>query len=326
MGFSPLSRPLKIADQQWPVDTVPLVSILCSAYNHAAFIRQCIDGFLMQETTFPVEILVRDDASPDGTATIIDEYRSKYPHLFRCIFESENQYVKGARALEVLTKKARGKYSAICEGDDYWTAPDKLEKQITLLQDNPESYMCAARTRMVFDDVEDTREDILIEGLPKKSLTFTDFYNKCYLHTSTYVLRSFADVQERWGGRLRMSDTSLRYIYADMGPVLLLPEEVSVYRITGKGTWTSLNDQEKLRQEINIHELFFKYFKPQYREAFAMKLLIQHKDGMFLHLKQKNLRGFVKYGMGFIKYCILKPLALCKLAGRTVQRFSGCSA
>lgn len=109
----------------------PLVSITCLTYNHAPYLRQCLDGFVMQKTSFPIEILIYDDASEDGTQDIIREYERKYPDLIKPIYQTENQYSKGVKVEFVYNyPRAKGKYIAFCEGDDYWTDPNKLQKQI----------------------------------------------------------------------------------------------------------------------------------------------------------------------------------------------------
>lgn len=118
----------------------PLVSICSITYNHAQYIRECLDGFLMQKTKFPYEIIINDDCSTDGTTEIIKEYAEKYPNIIRSIFHEENQYQKGVRGMfqQFVIPKARGKYVAFCEGDDYWTDPLKLQKQVDFLENNPE--------------------------------------------------------------------------------------------------------------------------------------------------------------------------------------------
>lgn len=124
--------------------TNPLVSICCITYNHAQFIRKCLDGFLMQKTDFPIEILIHDDCSTDGTTEIIREYEAKYPDLIFPLYEEENQYQQG-KAAEIdfyNYRRARGKYIAYCEGDDYWTDPLKLQKQVDFLEANPEYSVC----------------------------------------------------------------------------------------------------------------------------------------------------------------------------------------
>lgn len=102
------------------IQNSPLVSICCTTYNHENFIREAIKGFLIQKTNFPVEIIIHDDASTDGTAIIVKEYADKHPELIIPIFQKENQYSKGVKPfLNYLIPKARGKYIDVCEGDDY---------------------------------------------------------------------------------------------------------------------------------------------------------------------------------------------------------------
>ena len=121
-----------------------MVTIRCITYNHEPYIRQCLDGFVMQKTDFRFEAIVHDDASTDNTATIIKEYAEKYPDIIKPIFETENQYSKRDASLtRIMDNHTHGKYVAMCEGDDYWIDPLKLQKQIDFLEAHPEySYSC----------------------------------------------------------------------------------------------------------------------------------------------------------------------------------------
>jgi glycosyltransferase involved in cell wall biosynthesis len=118
----------------------PLVSICSLTFNHEAFIRDCLDGFVMQKTNFTYEILIHDDASTDKTQTIIKEYQSKYPDLIKPILQKENQFSKGVKGIngKYNFSRSQGKYLALCEGDDYWTDPYKLQKQVDYMEANPE--------------------------------------------------------------------------------------------------------------------------------------------------------------------------------------------
>lgn len=115
------------------------VSICCITYNHAKFIKQCLDGFLMQQTNFEYEILIHDDASDDGTQDIIKKYQEKYPEIIKPIYQKENQYSQGISRFNTKYNfpRAKGIYIATCEGDDYWTDPLKLQKQVDFLEANP---------------------------------------------------------------------------------------------------------------------------------------------------------------------------------------------
>lgn len=127
----------------------PLVTIQCATYNHANFIRDCLDGFVSQKTDFKFQILIHDDASTDGTADIIREYVERYPDLFVPIFQKENRYRRGLRLKDILLPLYKGRYVAICEGDDYWTDPLKLQKQVDFLEAHPDYTMVCNRTEML---------------------------------------------------------------------------------------------------------------------------------------------------------------------------------
>jgi len=144
----------------------PLVSICCLTYNHEPYITHCLEGFLMQKTNFPIEILIHDDASKDGTAEIIKEYENHYPDLIKPIFQKENQYSQG-RAISSVYQfpRANGKYIAICEGDDYWIDPYKLQKQVDFLEGNPDYGMIHTAVQVV----DFKNELILISNSPKPS-------------------------------------------------------------------------------------------------------------------------------------------------------------
>lgn len=115
-----------------------LVSVLCTAYNHELYLRQCLDSLLMQQTDFRYEIIVHEDVSTDGTRTIVEEYAGRYPDLIVPIYQTENQYSKGNLYQRILFPAAKGKYIAICEGDDFWTDPCKLQKQVDIMEADPQ--------------------------------------------------------------------------------------------------------------------------------------------------------------------------------------------
>lgn len=143
----PERRPEESIMREWKnSDGMPLLSICCLSYNHAPYIREALDGFLMQKTDFAFEILIHDDASQDGTVEIIREYQQAYPHIVRPLFQKENQKTKygGGMNPRFNYPRARGKYIAFCEGDDYWTDPQKLQLQVDFLESHPGYVLCCA--------------------------------------------------------------------------------------------------------------------------------------------------------------------------------------
>ena len=108
-----------------------MVTIQCNTYNHELYIRQCLDGIVSQKTDFSFEAIVHDDASTDNTASIIREYADRYPDIIKPIYESENMFSKDVNKMrKIICEQLHGDYIAFCECDDYWTDPDKLQKQI----------------------------------------------------------------------------------------------------------------------------------------------------------------------------------------------------
>lgn len=131
----------------------PLVSIRCLAYNHEKYISKCLDGFLMQVTSFPFRIIVHDDASTDGTARIIQMYANAFPHIIHPIFEIENQYSKGDGSVKrIMDNASVGKYLAYCEGDDYWINEHKLQLQFDALENNPNCALCTCMVECCYED------------------------------------------------------------------------------------------------------------------------------------------------------------------------------
>ncbi|WP_111709644.1 glycosyltransferase family 2 protein [Lutibacter citreus] len=140
----------------------PMVSVVCFVYNHEKYIKDALDGFIMQKTSFPIEVIVHDDASTDSSALIIKDYEEKYPEIIKPIYQKINQYsIEKGIVSEICFNKAKGKYIAMCEGDDYWTDPLKLQKQVNALEVNPDIDICS-HASIIFND--DKKENVGIVG------------------------------------------------------------------------------------------------------------------------------------------------------------------
>lgn len=139
-----------------------LVAIHCLAFNHEPYIRECLDGFVMQKTNFKFVAIVHDDASTDKTAEIIREYEAKYPDIIKPIYETENQYSKHDGSIDRIMNDAidatGAKYVAMCEGDDYWIDPYKLQKQVDVLEKDETLMACVTNCSVVDDKANTTKE------------------------------------------------------------------------------------------------------------------------------------------------------------------------
>lgn len=226
----------------------PLVSICCATYNHAPYIRQCLDGFVMQKTNFPVEILIHDDASTDGTQDIVREYEQRYPDLIKPIYQTENQYSKGVKVSLVYNySRARGKYIALCEGDDYWTDPYKLQKQVDFLENHPDYVMCSHR----WDEfIEEKKETIYGNPMDVKQDSDTyclnDFvHGKWCCQPLTVVYRFNALNIKDYKLCKKAKDITLFYMLLKQGKGYCFSDVMATYRNHAKGVWSgsSLNDR-----------------------------------------------------------------------------------
>ena len=148
----------------------PVVSICSIVYNQGRYVAETIEGFLAQETDFPFEILIHDDASTDDSAEIIREYAKKYPNIIKPILQTENQYSQGINPNHAYNyPRAKGKYIALCEGDDYWIDPLKLRKQVDFLEKNPD-YGLVHTDKIYYYQKDDAFTDS--KTLPANQLTY----------------------------------------------------------------------------------------------------------------------------------------------------------
>lgn len=235
---------------------VPLVSICCITYNHADFIEECLDGFLRQHTNFQFEILIHDDASTDGTSVIIEEYSKNHENLFKPIIQNENQYSKGIRAINSTFNfpRAKGKYIALCEGDDYWTDPLKLQKQVDFLEANPAFSSCFHPVQILKGN--EFVEDHITRKVPDVTCT-KDLLEGNFIHTPSVVFRNFFDAAHsaKFIEATRFSpigDLLLHIFNAQFGKIYRLEEPMAVYRL-GAGTWSSLSKAVRIQKTIKAY-------------------------------------------------------------------------
>jgi hypothetical protein len=242
---------IAIAEQSWPPGTVPLLTVWILTFKHEAFIRQCLDGVLKQRTTFPVQVLVHEDASPDRTAEIVQSYERKYPRLIEAVCEQRNTLRSGRwlDALRSFVALSRGKYEAVCEGDDYWTDPLKLEKQVKFLEQQREFSGCFHAVNTV-----DEADVLLPPCYPRfrgAALTLQQMLWRHYIPTASFVYRREL-FQRSIPFRTPMilsGDMFLEMSCAVCGPIGFLSETMGTYRRHSGGITASAlhNDLRRVR-------------------------------------------------------------------------------
>lgn len=246
-------------DMQYMNNKKPLISICCITFDHEKYIRDAIDGFLMQKTDFPFEIIIHDDASTDNTANIIREYEKKFPDLFVCIYQEENQWSKGIRPSPTYVwPKARGKYIALCEGDDYWTDPYKLQKQVNFLEANPEYVICFHKV-MILKNKRLVKD--YITKVPADTTTLNDLikYGN-YIHTPSVLFRNGL-IKEfpEWYKDVPIGDYPLYILLAQYGKIKFINEVMAVYRVHKGGIWShrKKNDMELIKRLADMKKNLF---------------------------------------------------------------------
>lgn len=221
----------------------PLVSIKCTVYNHEPYLRQCLDGFVMQKTNFSFEAIVHDDASTDGSAAIIREYAEKYPDIIKPIYETENQYSKKDGSLTRIMNEAvhpDAKYFASCEGDDYWTDPLKLQKQFDFLESHNDYVMCVHNVDMYLQKSDEYIRNIG-EVKPNTSFGFS-FDLKYYCSGKKWVTRTLTNFYRRSAvANLDVTkyecykDRTFYFLLLKQGKGMYFNDVMAVYRVHSGG-------------------------------------------------------------------------------------------
>ena len=297
-------------------NTIPLVSICCTTYNHLNYIRQCLDGFVMQKTNFPIEILIHDDASTDGTQDIIREYEAKYPNIIKPIYQKENQYSKGVKVSLVYNySRTKGKYIALCEGDDYWTDPYKLQKQVDFLESHPDYVMCSHRFDQYYEDGHrlEKEKDDTFQGVDYDLRNLIG--GKWLTQTLTVMYRHSAlDLKqyERYGMSM---DIILFYELLKHGKGYCFPEAMGVYRYHNGGVWSEVSQNQRRLVEFKAR---LAIYNVEQSDMAAMFLLYQFAKAMSRRWMLEQWRLMVKvfrilkkhYGGKFVAKLIFAKLVL----------------
>ncbi len=296
----------------------PLVAIKCFVYNHEPYLRECLDGFVMQQTDFPFVAIVHDDASTDHSADIIREYAAKYPDIIHPIYETENQYSKQdgslGRIIDAAINATGAKYIAMCEGDDYWTDPHKLQKQVDFLEMHPDFSICFHRCKTLVLDTGEIIEKLIRDMLGES--TIYDLAHGNYIYTLSVLYRRNEEVQakQKTLGYCMPGDYVLWMLLAEKGKIWELEDSMGVYRY-GCGVWSSgkMGISSSLHLMVVLAKLLVSVENSQ------VKSIIQKQiDEMYTELTMYESTMKINYNKIYSSYAyrlgrvLLKPFRIFK--------------
>ncbi|MDH1881984.1 glycosyltransferase family A protein [Empedobacter sp. GD03797] len=238
-----------------------VVSIICDCYNHEKYIAQALDGFLMQNCDFKFEVLIHDDASTDNSAAIIKEYELKYPEIIKPIYQKENQYSKKVNIWkDYQFSRAKGKYIAICEGDDYWIDPLKLQKQVDFLENNEDYSSCFTLYKRYFEKENRFEENNLPnlndvdKTLNGQILTIENYTEDWYTQILTLLARKSIIESIDLNIYKYPRDNHFCYHLLKIDKSICFNFLTSIYRKHENGVYSSISVKNNYEQHYLIYE------------------------------------------------------------------------
>lgn len=300
----------------------PTVSVWMTTYNHEKFISQAIEGVLMQETSFPFELVIGEDESTDGTRAICEDYAKRYPGIIRLHLRSRNDLEKKKYAAPFMHNflatlaACRGQYIALCEGDDYWTDPKKLQKQVDFLEAHPEYVMCFHQARVINSRGERASESIYPLHLEKDHFTTDDFCRREWFYpTATIVYRRYDDFDyPEWAFNCASGDITLMLLLSLRGPSKFIPGIMSVYRIHAGGFSAAHVGYRKVIDMIYLLESFNHHTHKRFASSVYEGQTLQIRERIPVDWRDAYEGGYVKR----LKKSILQELYSAK-DGKTLN-------
>ncbi|NJN27822.1 MAG: glycosyltransferase [Cyclobacteriaceae bacterium] len=246
------------------------VSVCVITYNHELFIEECLISILSQKIDFEFEVIIGEDGSKDNTKHIIQKIQNKYPGKIQLLPDEGNL---GMMPNFIKTLNAcTGEYIAVCEGDDYWTDPNKLQKQVDFLENNQDYVACYTDIQHYFEK-DGSTIDIIQDGID--TINISDLFIKNYVTTLTAVFRNgLLKIHEEFSS-LSIGDWPLFTMLSQYGKIKRLPLITGVYRIHDSNYFQAKSYQEKKLKVTEATEFLYRHLHPPYR-SLAGERLVDH--------------------------------------------------
>lgn len=288
-----------------------IVSIQCLVYNHEPYLRKCLDGFVMQKTNFKFEAIVHDDCSTDKSCAIIREYAEKYPDIIKPIYEKENQYSKHDGSLNrIMDNASIGKYVAICEGDDYWIDPLKLQKQVDFLESHPDFDMVRTDSNVYYQDTNITINSVFGKKLfPNCEDTFVDYVVRpAWLATCSWLIRSPLGDYDNLPHDCFKGDLALMIYIAKRSKVKYLPEVTSVYRVLKNSASHFSDSADNIRfwkSQVNTR-CYYSCYLNLFDKIVLTKNILSVGRHFYINRRTFDIRSFLYLSMDIISRVFLQ--------------------
>ncbi len=224
-----------------PILPVPKVSVCMITYNHQDFIGQAIDSILMQRTNFPFELVIGEDKSPDGTREVVLDYQRRYPEIVRLLLWRKNAGMM--QNCESTLEACRGEYVAFCEGDDYWTDPEKLQRQVDLLDSHPEMTLCHHQVdHVTYEDHQRNHLQSFPPTFQRGTRHAADLIGSNFIQTcSVMIRRSCIPKLDEEFKTLKLGDWPMCYLAAENGDIGYIDRNMADYRVHSGNNWYHMN-------------------------------------------------------------------------------------
>ncbi|WP_319481186.1 glycosyltransferase [uncultured Draconibacterium sp.] len=257
------------------------VMIRCYTYNHEKYIKDALEGFVMQKTNFPFIAIIVDDASTDDTAKIIREYELKYPNIIKPYYLKENHYSQRKPKFPYFQSiQKKSKYIALCEGDDYWTDPLKLQKQVDFMEKNPEYSMCF-HNAIIYETSSVKRNVFLFNNfISDRDLTIDDVVNKWVVPTASIMCRKEHLEFPDWMVRIYSGDYALLLSLFLKGKIKYIDIISSVYRknLNGNSVSTNVNSNFVRNQHLLLLESYNEGTNKKYNSVISKRITHLKKE------------------------------------------------
>ena len=283
------------------------VVVYCLTYNHRKYIHQTLEGFVNQKTNFPFKVIVHDDASTDGTSEIVKDYAIRYPDIIIPIFQKENQYSKHISIFkQFIQPKIDAKYTAICEGDDYWCDENKLQIQYDYMESHPSCALCVHNTEMIAEsgvslkkffnynhkDVDYKAEDVI------KNVPGGLFHTSSFFYKTEMRRKKTREFEMKYVG-----DYPLAIYLSCNGYVHYVAKTMSKYRVGSTGSWVKANSKNNHSKVLHLEDMIESlkrmddYTHGRYHSQFCKVVdtaefeLSEYRDGIIKTLQVPQYRN-----------------------------------